>query len=1696
VKNFVSTFCALVTLLALAVPARADWVTATVVTGTNPYAVAVNPTTNKIYVANYGSASVTVVDGATNTTVVVATGTNPYAVAVNPVTNKIYVANYGSANVTVIDGATNTTTAVAAGTGPYAVAVNPVTNRIYVANYWSNNVTVIDGATNATATVAAGVNPYAVAVNPITNKIYVANYGSNSVTVIDGATNAITTVGVGSVPWGVAVNPVTNKIYVVNSQSNNVTVMDGATNGTTTVAVGARPYSVAVNPVTNKIYVANANSANVTVINGATNDTATVAAGTWPYAIAVNPVTNKIYVASYNSSANVTVIDGATNVTSTMVAGTDPRAVAVNPVTNKIYVPNYYGANLTVIDGCSNKPVNVAAGTGPVFAAVNPVSNKIYVVNQGSNNVTVVDGVTNGTATVAVGTGPQFAVVNPVTNKIYVTNNASKNVTIIDGTNNSTTSVAVDSAPGGAACNLVTNKIYVANNGSNTVTVINGNTNSTATVAVGTNPYGVAVNPVTNKIYVANQGSANVTVIDGATNGTTTVATGTTPAGIAVNPVTNKVYVSNYGSNNLSVIDGATNTVTATVATGSGPSSVAVNPVTNKIYVNNFWSANVTVINGATNTATAVGTGDRPHGVAVNPVTNKIYVDNWGSPYTVTIIDGATNTTTSVAAATQPCGIAVNPVTNKVYETGYHTATITVIDEAPVYDTGVRVVIDPLSGNVTYQTQPVISGKGVNRWSPSKTNMMGVINDYPDIHHAWNWAAGPFDSTSSDSTGWTYNWGTDSLLYGENYINIVPLEMQTAGTNNLGMGTPMAGNILTYPVYYLDNVPPSQVALVSPTDGWLTADSSLVLKFTWNKATDNYGMGEYRLQYASDTAFTQDLFDTTLSDTTLSRKVTIFSAAVHWRARAIDVAGNEGEYSAVRRFEIDPTAPEAPVLVVPLNGVFINDPAVVFSWSSVAKKSKSTVRYILQADTTATFTGSVITDTTDLLQDTLTLSPGIYWWRVMAFDLAGNQGVFSEVRSFEVDTTPPNVAVLITPADSLITNQGSNNFIWNSCTDSLSGLKEYTLQYAYNPGFAEGLAETTLTDTSITLSMADSSFYWRVEAEDNAGNSSYSAPRFLAVDRQPPSIVGLIAPANNAMVRGNLAAFVWNKGMDNYVVGQYRIQLAVNPFLPVYFDTTLSDTALLLNLSTSDTLYYWRVMAIDLAGNEGEYSEAWALQIDTLMPNAPVLSFPGDDLWLKDSAVVFIWSAVSKMAKASPVRYVLQVDTSSSFASPFLLTDTTAVTIDTVTVPQGRYYWRVYAFDLAGNDGDFSSSRRFGYDVTPPSEAVLTAPENNLTTNQSNIIFAWGSSADGVSGLRDYVLQRAYNDAFTHSLAETTLTDTSISLTLADSSYYWRVVAADSAGNSICSAARFLVVDTQNPDVPGLIAPYSNNWIDSTSIVFAWTEVAKKSKGAAVEYVIQLDTVNTFTIPMIADTTASLLDTFSLSEGQYYWRVMAYDLAGNYGIYSDYREFGIDTTAPLFQSVKSLPDDQSAPYGPYEVTSKVYDLSGVKSSWLFTQVNGGTWDSTAMFFALDSLRDSIPQLSPATDETLSVGYYIKAVDMLDHQSVSSTCSFKAIGPLGVAGNPSSSLPAVYALNGAYPNPSRGNTIFKYQLPKNSPVKLEIYNVAGQLIKSFEQGTRPAGYHQINWNGNAANGVYIYRLRAGNFMASGKVILLR
>ena len=81
--------------------------------------------------------------------------------------------------------------------------------------------------------------------------------------------------------------------------------------------------------------------------------------------------------------------------------------------------------------------------------------------------------------------------------------------------------------------------------------------------------------------------------------------------------------------------------------------------------------------------------------------------------------------------------------------------------------------------------------------------MMGVCNRLNTAQTAWD-RANVTSGAGTDSIMWSYAWGTDSLILGENFVCAMPLEVQAAITNNLGLGTPFAGNLEVYPVYRVE----------------------------------------------------------------------------------------------------------------------------------------------------------------------------------------------------------------------------------------------------------------------------------------------------------------------------------------------------------------------------------------------------------------------------------------------------------------------------------------------------------------------------------------------------------------------------------------------------------------------------------------------------------------------------------------------------------------------------------------------------------------------------------------------------------------------------------------------------------------------------------------------------------------------------
>ena len=295
--------------------------------GGEPGGVGVDQATDTVYVANLQGNTVSVVDGATCNAKVqtgcsqppatVTVGTGPFAVAVNETTDTVYVTNPGASasgdTVSVINGATcnagdhsgcsQVPATITVGVGPLGVAVNPTTNTVYVADsgtvfkgsVFGHTVSVINGAScdgtvvsgcgQSPAQVTVGSGPWGIAVDPDTNVIAVADGDSGdgpaSLSVIHGATcdgtdtsgcgaAPLSISGIGRSPNGIAFDASTDAVYTANYENASASVVSikesGGHGAPPREAVGSLPGNVALDTSNDTAYVTNSQSGTVSIL--------------------------------------------------------------------------------------------------------------------------------------------------------------------------------------------------------------------------------------------------------------------------------------------------------------------------------------------------------------------------------------------------------------------------------------------------------------------------------------------------------------------------------------------------------------------------------------------------------------------------------------------------------------------------------------------------------------------------------------------------------------------------------------------------------------------------------------------------------------------------------------------------------------------------------------------------------------------------------------------------------------------------------------------------------------------------------------------------------------------------------------------------------------------------------------------------------------------------------------------------------------------------------------------------------------------------------------------------------------------------------------------------------------------------------------------------------------------------------------
>ena len=250
-----------------------------------------------------------------------------------------------------------------------------------------------------------------------------------------------------------------------------------------------------------------------------------------------------------------------------------------------------------------------------------------------------------------------------------------------------------------------------------------------------------------------------------------------------------------------------------------------------------------------------------------------------------------------------------------------------------------------------------------------------------------------------------------------------------------------------------------------------------------------------------------------------------------WHVRAVDGAGNTGNFSATFSFTVDTSDPTAPVLESPSTGDRTDDKTPTFQWLRATDDLSGVASYTLEitsgdrpgTDASGAFVATVfsrdgiadVPETGDEIHFTLPepLATGDYLWHVRAADRAGNAGDFRAAALFSVleDITPPETPVLELPDEGATADTARPRFRWIFTGDT--GDVSFGLKVTEDGGNLvidqDGLQVTEFTPAQ---QLAGGSYAWRVVASDAAGNTTDSGeslftvlgtPSGLTVSREP-----------------------------------------------------------------------------------------------------------------------------------------------------------------------------------------------------------------------------------------------------------------------------------------------------------------------------------------------------------------------------------------------------------------------------------------------------------------------------------------------------------------------------------------------------------------------------------------------------------------
>lgn len=312
--------------------------------------------------------------------------------------------------------------------------------------------------------------------------------------------------------------------------------------------------------------------------------------------------------------------------------------------------------------------------------------------------------------------------------------------------------------------------------------------------------------------------------------------------------------------------------------------------------------------------------------------------------------------------------------------------------------------------------------------------------------------------------------------------------------------------------FIVDSTKPSTPELLSPIDNYFTNQTSVIQ--TWTSTDTDIAYYEYEScsnDPDSDGSCTR-IYSTTTRNT--SRTVNNNNITFWWRVRAIDIAGNMGNWSEARKITIDTTKPSTPEFFAPENNLYTNINFIKLEWTGGDDTDSGVKGYVLGYTFTPANGGTEKTWNTGLREvgnphwhsGTYGHGEGTYVFWVKTVNNADNESETSELLTVTYDKTAPEAPSIVFPSEGQYFNSTPILNDWTHSTDP-SGIKGYRIKYLTPNG--EILRDTISSQRNHKPSISDQGeiTIW-VQAIDKVGNEgAWSDPVHYYYDKTGPEIL-------------------------------------------------------------------------------------------------------------------------------------------------------------------------------------------------------------------------------------------------------------------------------------------------------------------------------------------------------------------------------------------------------------------------------------------------------------------------------------------------------------------------------------------------------------------------------------------------------------